>query len=230
MKTTIKFFVAAIAMLATGFTSMAQDRDAIRSTIEEVGHCRNVAITANNGDIALFGENEYIAQGCPEDLLSVLNQLHEEGHYIDDVQLTEKGRWVVLVNNNDAVYGPGLPETLIDALKYCNENDMVVLTIAINDSGDWILGTKENDLTSSDDEMTQWLAAMVEKYGTLYTACLTEDNLIATFERGFASLTDIQEDLLKALQETDMDVIRLKVASDGAWFFADAEGKNNYKM
>ena len=58
-------------------------------------------ITDTGGDLALNGKNDYAyTAGIPQALADALEKYHDDDDYIDDVQLTEDGEWLILVGKN----------------------------------------------------------------------------------------------------------------------------------
>jgi type II secretory pathway component PulC len=74
-------------------------RSYIREQISMSKKCRNVAITKANGDLMLYGDNGWAGASLPEGLPEALNALNKDGEYIDDVQITEEGSWLILYGN-----------------------------------------------------------------------------------------------------------------------------------
>ena len=216
-------FYALIAL-----SSNAQySRQYIRDAIKEWGECRNVAITRTNGDIALYGLNGCARSNCPRDLDNALTQLNSDKEYINDVQLTERGRWLILYGNNGIKWSD-IPYSLEQKLREFNRNREEITSVTFNDDGDWIVITTEH-ISASSSEIQDWLVAGLEDYGQLWTACVTEDGLVAVFATGYKFLGNVPEDLKEALRETSLDVYRLKIAGT-AWFFADKNGSYRYNM
>ena len=69
----------------------------------------------------------------------------------------------------------------------------------------------------------------MDTYGGLWTACITDDAMVAVYKNGFRVLGDIPSDLRNALRDTTLDIYRLKIAGT-AWFFADRSGHFRYNM
>lgn len=224
----MKYVVMAFALLCVCTGVSAQEgRDYIRKAIEDWGECRNVALTKTNGDLALYQENGYAHFGCPEDLDATINELHADGELIDDVQLTESGKWLILYGDNGFRWND-IPASLESQLKEYNNDGEVVTSATFNDAGEWIV-ISTNYFSASDAKLQTWLKEGNEKYGQIWAACVTDDAAVAVFENGYQFLGDIPASLQKALDETELDVFRLKVAGD-AWFFADQEGGFEYEM
>jgi len=212
-------------LLGTSITANAQaTRNYIKNAINEWGQCRNVAITQTNGDIALYGANGWAMKGCPKELEEEFQKLNQAQVYIDDVQLTEQGRWVILYGDNGSIWH-GVTKELEQNILAFNENNEIINTITFNDEGEWIIISNDY-IKSSDENITTWLTNGNEQYGKLWTACMTDDGCVAVYENGYQFLGEVPESLKKALQKTKINVYRLKIAGDH-WFFADKEG--NYE-
>lgn len=222
MKKLVLILFVALANVCYG-----QGREFIRNAIKEHGECRNVAITQTNGDLMLYGKNGWAATGCPRDLTDALDELNEEGEYIDDVQLTENGNWLILVGNNGFQWN-NIPYSLERKLREYNNDGEVVLSVTFNDNGEWIIISKDHYSTSN-EEIRSWLKEGNEKYGMLWAACITDDAAVAVYAEGYRFMGNVPETLRSALRETDLDVFRLKIAGT-SWFFADKDGSYHYKM
>ncbi len=222
----VRFLVLTVFAISLNLT-FAQSREYIRNSIAEWGECRNVAITKYNGDLALYGQNGCARSGCPSSLNDAITELNQEGEYIDDVQLTEEGRWLILYGYNGFRWN-NIPYSLEKKLREYNQMEEVVTSVTFNDAGNWIVITT-NYYSSSHTEVTNWLREGNEEYGKLWAACVTDDAIVAVFEDGYRFIGNVPESLKKALRETNLNVFRLKIAGT-AWFFADQHGRYNYNM
>jgi hypothetical protein len=227
MKREFMRFMIVLVMSLSFTSTFAQSREYIRNAIREWGECRNVAITKRNGDIALYGTNGCARSGCPSDLNDAISELHDEGEYIDDIQLTEEGRWLILYGNNGLQWND-IPYSLEQKLREFHSNEEVITSVTFNDAGNWIVITTKY-FSSSSTEVNNWLKEGLEDYGKLWAACVTDDAIIAVFENGYKFKGDVPDALRKALKETKLDVYRLKVAGT-SWFFADKNGSYRYSM
>ncbi len=209
--------------------SVAQplDRSFIRQQIKENNQCRNVAITKSNGDLMLYGKNGWAADGCPAGLTDAMNELNDKQQYIDDVQLTESGRWLILYGDNGFLWN-NIPAGLEQTLREWNSNNEVITSVSFNDDGDWI-AVSENYIRASEGEIQDWVAEGIDKFGVVWTTCVTDDAVIVVYENGFKYLGEIPPSLIDSLDTTDIDVYRLKIAGD-AWFFSDGVGAFEYQM
>ena len=202
-------------------------REYIRDAIKEWGGCKNVAITRTNGDVALYGKNGYACSCVPSGLKESLSKLHQKGELIDDVQLTESGRYIILYGNNGIIWND-IPYSLEQALREYNEDSEVITSITFNDSGDWVVITKEH-FSCSHSAITEWLKDGMERYGKIWSVCITDDAMVAVYDQGYKFLGEVPETLKRELQNSNMDVFRLKIAGN-SWFFADMHGKYHYNM
>ena len=205
----------------------AQGRSYIRQCISAWGSCRNVAITRTNGDLALNNLNACAMSGLPSGLKTALDKLNDEGEYIDDVVLTENGRYLILYGKNGIIWND-IPYSLEKKLREYNDIDEIILSVTFNDAGNWVVITT-NYYASSDTEIQKWLKDGNDEFGMLWSVCITDDAIVAVFAHGYKSIGNIPADLSKALKDTHIDVFRLKIAGS-AWFFADNAGHYEYNM
>lgn len=204
------------------------DRAFVRNSIKKFGECRNVAITKSNGDLMLYGQNGWAAnECCPSGLVETIKKLNNDGEFIDDVQLTENGAWLVIYGDNGLVWN-NIPSSLEQKIREYNNKGEVINSITFNDEGEWIVITDERYCTS-DGDATDWLSNGEKQYGELWAACLTDDGMVAVYEKGYQFLGNVPSSLKSSLQKTDLNVYRLKIAGD-AWFFADKDGSYEYDM
>jgi len=223
----LRYFLLLLVSVLLTAPVQGQGREFIRQNIQKHGSCRNVAITRTNGDLMLYGTNGWAASGCPTGLTDALDELTEEGKYIDDVQLTENGSWLILYGDNGFRWS-NIPYSLERKIREYNDQGEVVLSVTFNDNGDWIVITK-NYYSASDSDITEWLQQGNDKYGMLWSACITDDALVAVFAEGYKFAGNTPTTLQRGLDEAGLDVYRLKIAGS-AWFIADTEGRYHYNM
>ena len=109
------------------FAQNSRGRNYIKQNISEWGGCRNVAITDTGGDLALNGKNDYAyTAGIPQALADALEKYHDDDDYIDDVQLTEDGEWLILVGKNGCQWS-NIPSELESKLRQWNEAEETIL-------------------------------------------------------------------------------------------------------
>lgn len=219
--------ILAISLTATS-VSAQRDRNYVKNQIKKWGVCKNVAITKTNGDVALYGTCGYAASNVPTGLLNKLKELNKANVLIDDVQLTESGKWCVLYGKNDASWTTNIPSSLASKINEFHNSNYVVRSITFNDYGQWVIVSDEYYATSSTD-LTNWLKNGSNKWGRLWAVCLTDDAAVAVYENGFCYRGNVPEDLKQALRSTSFDVYRLKI-SGTSWFFADTKGNFRYWM
>lgn len=121
----------AVTLLCNMTTITAQNsREYIRNQIKYQGNCRNVAITKTNGDQMLYGKNGWASSGCPTGLTNALNELNEANEFIDDVQLTESGRWLILYGNNGFRWS-NIPYSLEQKIREDNDDGEIITSVTL---------------------------------------------------------------------------------------------------
>lgn len=223
----ITFLLLLVGLMGAGSSVYGQGRSYIKSVIQRWGDCRNVAITKTNGDLALHQRNAYVSSGIPKGMSDALDKLNDEGELIDDVVLTEDGRYLILYGNNGVIWND-IPYSLERKLREFNDENEVILSVTFNDAGDWVVITT-NYYSASDASIQRWLKEGNEEYGMLWSVCITDDACVAVYQTGYRSLGNIPSTLASALRNTNIDVYRLKIAGS-SWFFADLDGHFRYNM
>lgn len=194
-----------------------------------MGGCRNVAITDTGGDLALNGKNDYAyTDGIPQALADALEKYHDDDDYIDDVQLTEDGEWLILVGKNGCQWS-NIPSELESKLRQWNEAEETITSVTFNDDGDWIAVSTDHVASSSTD-MDDWIKEGIETHGQLWAAHLTNDACVLCFENGYKFLGNVPQKLKDALKASKYDVYRIKFTKEGSYFFADQEGHYTFWM
>ena len=207
--------------------AQSRDRKYIKNCIKENGECKNVAITKRNGDVMLYGDNGWAASGCPQAMVTALRELHDAYEHINDVHLTESGKWLILYGDNGAKWS-GLPYKLEQKIREWNKDGEVITSISFNDSGDWVAVSK-NYISSSSTEIQDFVVEGMDNYGAVLTTCVTDDAIVVVYEEGFRTFGKIPSDLMDKLKETSINVYRLKIAGD-SWFFSDGKSIYHYSM
>ena len=147
---------------------------------------------------------------------------HDDDDYIDDVQLTEDGEWLILVGKNGCQWS-NIPSELESKLRQWNEAEETITSVTFNDDGDWIAVSTDHVASSSTD-MDDWIKEGIETHGQLWAAHLTNDACVLCFENGYKFLGNVPPKLKDALKATKYDVYRIKFTKEGSYFFADQEG------
>ena len=220
-------FSIALVSVPVEANAQSRDRSYIREQISYHGECRNVAITKRNGDLMLYGQNGWAATGCPKDLTEALHELNEEEVYIDDVQLTEDGRWLILYGNNGLRWND-IPYSLEQKLREWNSKQEVITSVSFNDAGNWI-AVSTNYVCASDAKVQEWIREGMEDYGGVWATCVTEDAVVVVYETGFRCIGEVPAELKQKMTSTSINIYRLKIAGD-AWFFSDGKSRYSYNM
>jgi hypothetical protein len=221
----ITLLIASVAMVLS--VQAQSSRECIKQTIVEQDQCTSVAITENNGNAMIYGRCEWAAQGCPNDLHETLFELHAANVELQDIHLTELGRWLVLYNDNQ-ICSDLLYENLKQKIASCQMDNEKITTVTFNDSGSWIVITTEQ-ISASSDELMDWLVDGCTKYGPVWTACVTDEAMIAVYESGFKFAGNVPEDLKDALRACESDVYTVKL-SNSSWLFRCTDGHGAYNL
>lgn len=160
-------------------------------------------------------------------MTDALEELANRGEFIDDVQLTEDGRWLILYGDNGFMWN-GIPYDLENQLREYNDNGEVITSVSFNDYGAWIVVTTKH-VAASSSEITQWLSEGMDDYGAVWATCITDDAVVVVYERGYKFLGEIPSTLRDKLRSTSINVYRLKIAGE-AWFLSDGKSKYDYRM
>ena len=223
-----KKILLSLLLVTMTLTASAQNsRQYVKNMIAKYNECKSVAITRTNGDAMIYGVNGYAAKDCPTGFVNALSSLHDQGETLQDIHLSESGRWLILYGGNGMRW-ERLYSDLEREIRRYNENRETITTVTFNDDGEWIIITTDH-ICASSDEIQEWLAKGCKDYGKLWTACLTDDALIAVYDEGYKFLGNVPEDLKKALKETNKDVYMVKMAGT-SWFFASKDGYWRYSM
>lgn len=223
------FIMALMTVFTVSLFAQSRGRNYIKQNISEWGGCRNVAITDTGGDLALNGKNDYAyTAGIPQALADALEKYHDDDDYIDDVQLTEDGEWLILVGKNGCQWS-NIPSELESKLRQWNEAEETITSVTFNDDGDWIAVSTDHVASSSTD-MDDWIKEGIETHGQLWAAHLTNDACVLYFENGYKFLGNVPQKLKDALKASKYDVYRIKFTKEGSYFFADQEGHYTFWM
>ena len=223
----LQTLLALMLLLAVPGNADAQGRKYVKDQIANYGECRTVAITKRNGNIMIYQDNGWAANGCPQEMINTIKKLNNEKKYITDVHLTEKGKWIVLHGTNEARWN-GITESLKERILEWNRNGDNVRSISFNDRGEWIAISEEH-ISASNSELQQWVVDGTELYGCAWTACVTDNAMVVVYENGYRYRGSVPQSLKDALNETNINVYLIKIAGD-SWFFSDGTSAYQYYM
>lgn len=156
----------------------------------------------------------------------------DQGEYIEDVQLTENGSWLVHYGINGFRWS-NIPSLLEKILKeYYTDldglalllNSEVVSSVCFNDDGNWILISNERVLSSPD--FSEAIEKGTEQNGEVLTAYMTNDSFVVCYEKGITTFGEIPEKVHNMLKNNKFTIYRLKFLPDGAYFITDKDGTN----
>ena len=222
----MKKLLVLAALFVIPINSFSQGREYLRNQIKTWEECKNVAMTLTGGDVALYGNNGWAANAAPISMTKKLGELNAAKQLIDDVVLTENGSWLILWGNNGLDWD-NIPYSLEQKIREYNKDGEVITSITFNDAGDWIVITR-NYISASTDKIYGFIKEGIDEFGKLWAAHLTDDGLALCYAGGYKFFGNVPHRLKSKLQETRMNVFRIKFLSDGAYFIADVDGNYAY--
>lgn len=204
---------------------MAQDRSFLTNTIgNDWGRCRTVAISRSKGDVAICDECTYALNSAPSSLGKLIkDEIYVNSIYITDIQIDEKGGWVVLYGDNE-IRWDNISASLEKTLNDFKAAGDVISLVTFNSRGEWIV-VSNNQISASHNHLAELLTKGMDECGELITACVSEDCTVLIFEGGIRSSGNPPASLMEALEATDLVVTYLKISYDH-WFIA---GKGGYQ-
>lgn len=222
-----QFILLFISLVITLNIQAQSPREQIVQHIQTFDQCQSVAITKSNGNALIYGQNEWIADECPHLFTEALYELNAHKDTLQDIHLTDLGRWLVLYNTNSVKYDL-LYENLKLKIASCQEDGEKITTVTFNDIGDWIVIT-DKQISASSDMLMAWVSEGCEKFGQVWTACITDDAAVVVYEYGFRFYGNVPEDLKETLRACKNDVYTIKISGD-AWLFRCTNNTGFYNL
>ena len=161
-------------------------------------------------------------------MASAIKEIRTKDYRINDVSLTDAGKWVVIFGGN-GIRKNGIPDAMYDALVKFHDNGEEIYCASLNDVGDWVV-ISDKHYKASSTELMDWLKENSAKYGELMYVSITDEAQVAVFDCGYAIRGKYPKDMWDALIKTGFSVRVVKMAGD-SWFFADETGSRyQYSM
>ena len=224
----MKQLILLLASLVLSTSIQAQsNKEHIVQHIRAFDVCKSVAITQNSGSAMIYDQCEWIAQDCPHFFTEALYETKIAKDTLQDIHITELGRWIVLYNANK-VKSDLLYENLNQKIASCQEDNEKITTITFNDNGDWVVVTTKQ-VTASSNDLLAWIIEGCQKYGQVWTACITEDAAVVVYESGFKFHGNVPENLKEALRACKSNVYTVKL-SGSSWLFRCTNNTGVYSL
>ena len=236
----MKRLILCLAALSAAFACMAQtDHSYIKQLIDERGEFRIVSMTENNGDLVVFGDNEFYETGCPEKLVAELTRIQKKGARIEDVQHTDKGSWIVVYGQNEystSLLGhPSLYRTLVSKLNELKQKKIPVKTLSFCEIGYWAIIT-EGSLSDENADSSiesigelQGLLGQQGEHGNVLAVYFSDNAGIAVYENGVVHFGDVPQDLLDMVSSENEGVTDISF-SGKSWFLSRGEADYSYDI
>ena len=244
----MKKVLLAAFLLSLPFLAAAQEENTegeevphgfIKEQIEQHGGFRIVSITETKGDLAIFGDNDFVETGCPKKLVEELERLRRKGLRIIDVQHTEKGSWIVIYGENDyssSLLGhPSLYRTMRAKLLELKQKKVPIRNFSFSESGYWAIVTErstgEEDADYSIESIgeLQGFLGQQGEHGNVLAVRFSENGGIAVYETGSVHFGDVPEELLDMVSDDNAKVTAVSF-SGGSWFLSFGEEEFSYDL
>ena len=227
MKTSFLKCILITLLLCSVSVVFGQKRSSLVDAINEWKSCKNVLITATNGNIAMSAKSGYAISGkFPPEMYDVITEASKNQRPITDMVLTESGKFIVVIGRNGYA-AKGIPEKLNARLQEINEADGEVYSVSFNDNGDWLLiasGAVYGIISGVD------LQSVANKNGRILTGHLTDNGVAIVCEKGVYLYGDVPDALPETIKKTTFRVYRVKFADDGAYFISDKAGSCSFGL
>jgi hypothetical protein len=228
MKTSCLKCILATLLICSVSVVFGQKRTQLIESINEWKNCKNVLITATNGNIAVSDKNAYSISGkFPPEMYEVISEAAENQRPVTDMVLTESGKFIVVIGRNGYA-AKGIPEKMDDRLKEINANDGEIISVSFNDKGDWLIIA--TDAVYSIIEGISDMQTIANENGRILTGHVTDNGVAIVCENGVYLYGDFPAALPETIRKTTFPIYRVKFADDGAYFIADKEGSCSFGL
>lgn len=222
-----KRIVSILLFLFTGFI-FAQSKNAnyIHSVLEDWQSCKTGALTDNSGYVAVSKYNMSVWAGVPRDLSDYLKNVTGR---IDDICLTENGRWIV-VGDEIQTGGGGVSNSLWNVIRnFVGQGDRITC-VTFNDYDEWIVITDKH-LQASNQTIQDNLVSTSRKYGFIKSACLSNNAYVIVASDGYFKHGKIPSGLENYLDNNaTSDTAYVKFSDGGSWLICTETQAYHYEL
>lgn len=206
-------FLAAAAIFAQSANS-----NYIHQFMLQNQSCKGGAITDNQGYVLLCGRDGYSWSGIPTSLHNYLNGEFAAGRIVDDVCITEGGKWYAV---GTKLTGNGAPQSLYNKVnEFLNYGDRI-LGVTFNDKNEWIV-ISDGHFTASDDSIMSLMRETYNQYGSISAAWLTNSGLIIVADSGIKWRGNVPQKLVDYLRYSrTFHIANIKFTESGSCLVTD---------
>ena len=194
---------------------------------------KSVAFQSDGSGIVLFGKNDFAYNGnIPEALTDQMMTFINDDMEVEEVILTEQGRWMLLIDGGQGYISDGLhndPEqayqVMFEWLNKFIDNGEVLVSVAFDDEGGWMVVTDKNFICSNVELMNK-VSANFQTLGFPRGLAMCDGFQVVLHHYGYAMYGDNVnfEKLAYSLTNTKLDYWRIKVTPSGKYLYMDNEG------
>lgn len=222
-----KILIALLGLVTFCAFATSSHADYIHSFLEERRSCKGGAITTRQGYVVLSYDNGYAYSGIPISLGEAIKSEIANGFIIDDVCLTEGGKWLILGDN---IKWDGIPDALVNKIRSFLNNRERINCVCFNDYGDWIVIT-EKYYSASDQSIEDAIEVCKRKYGFIRTASMSNYGYVIVAEYGFVKEGTIPDELWNLLsKDVGFDINVVKFNYSGSYLISDGNTKYWYSL
>ena len=208
-----------------------KSRSEIRNSISEWGECKGGCITNNCGSVALYSANGYSYCGnCPQQLVIALKEKNGEGLSLNDVTITDQGKWLLIFDNNKFI-GQDVPQgmqTQLNAIYNTTPAD-TIQSASFNDASEWAIVTRKYIYTSSEN-FTSILRKNINSYGRLNTVSIFNGGFVACYKSGSFCFGNVPAVVNSAIQSFKYYPYIVKFDDCGNYLICTRTGGYSYNL
>jgi hypothetical protein len=189
--------------------------------------CRTGAITENERGVAIYGENGYVFTGAiPESMKTAIRNCNDRSQHIVDLTVTDSGYWCVVWDRNN--YDGNLPTEMSNMLRQYKRDGEEIYSVSICENGNFAIVTDKHYYASHETDNANMKRA-AEKFGTIYSCCVTNRGIIVCCSRG-VYYKDIPNNIETAMKKQSFRIKHAKYTDSGTYLITDGDKRRAWYM
>lgn len=210
------------------YTDNADALPYITQTLKEwTTGCRTGAITENSRGIAITGDNGYCYTAeVNNEMKNKLKEYNSAGYKIQDVTMTDSGYWCIIWGKNG--WWGYVPDKMKELLHKYNNDGEEIWSVSICENGNFTIVTDKHFYASHEVDNKNMKTAL-EKFGTIYSCCITNLGIVVCCERG-VYYKNIPTKVETGIKDQDFKIRVVKYTDSGTYLITDGERRRSYYM
>lgn len=191
---------------------------------------RNGTLAERSGaGVVIYGNNGYAYTGStPEALKNKIVELNKANVKIDDVCVTENGRYCLIWGDNG--YAAKGPQEFLNILEDFNHRKETIRSVALTDGGAWAI-VGETNTSCANTTLLQFVNDARNKYGTIYSISLSNMGaIVVCCERGVAWNNMVSNNVVDEIKKANFSVRFVKFSTNGKFIITDGDKTSRYNM